>query len=400
MVYNLPIKERGGVMKRRFLCLIAILLSLLSLGGCVRFTGGSIGCWATPISTPITEYYEDSYTARNPWNIKLHNGILYFATGDYGANSGRTPIFAYDTVSGSWLDPFVTYDEALEVIREVGGDLIAVGNDSTEPGKDGNYYELKDGEWVAYTDVPDAVHVFDVAEYNGSRFFAIGTDDVEHFPVVLQTEDGGFSQVRFLKNGENRLSEEDFEFARVYNLFIAGGELYAFFFAPHLDTAKPHTYEFYKYDGEAFCFVSSFDDLPIKFLSINDGEKNRLLRQNFLTYEFSRGDHAYFASGILYKTSDFINVEKIELPESVAVSDLLCFENRYYVLSFSRNADGGFTNTVWELSGEDVFTKIVSFKTDNAYALSFEYDGDKFYIALGNRASTDNVGSLCIVDAG
>ena len=76
MVYNLHIKERGGAMKRRFLSLVAILISLLSFSGCVKFTRGSIGCWAVPMRTPISEYYEDSPTAKNPWNIKLYNGIF------------------------------------------------------------------------------------------------------------------------------------------------------------------------------------------------------------------------------------------------------------------------------------------------------------------------------------
>lgn len=398
MVYNLPIKEGGGAMKRRFLCLIAILLSLLSLGGCVSFKSGSIGCWAVPMRTPISEYYEDSPTARNPWNMKLYDGILYFATGDYGANSGKTPIFAYDTVNGCWLEPFLTSDEALESIREIGNTLIAVGNDSTESGIEGNYYELDGGRWTAHTDIPDAMHVFDVAEYDGARFFAIGTDDAEHFPVLKQTADGNFVGISFLKSGENRVSGEDFEFLRAYNLFIADGELYTFFFAPHLDKSKPHVYEFYKYDGEAFRFVSDFGELPISFLGINDGEKNRLLRQNFFTYEFSVGEYAYFTSGLLYKTRDFENIEQIEIPSGGAVSDLVCRDGQYFVLSFSRNTDGGFTNTVWELKADDEFSKMVSFKTDDAYGLSFEFDGERFYVALGNRSSTDGVGSLCIID--
>ena len=350
------------------------------------------------MKTPILEYYEEDSTAKNPWNIKLYNGILYFATGDYGANSGRTPIFAYDTVSGCWLEPFLTSDEALEVIREIDGTLVAVGNDSTEPGTIGNYYELRDGEWVAHKDIPAAVHVFDVAEHGGKRFFAIGTDDAEHFPVVVENADGSFTQIEFLKDGVSRFSGAGLEFARAYNLFSLGDELYAFFFAPHIDTSKSHVYEFYKYDGEAFRFVSDLDGLPIKFLTVSDGGRNKLLHQNFFTYEFSKDDCAYFTSGFLYKTRDFVNVERLETPDSGAITDLLCFDGEYYTLSFIRNADGGFTNTVWSLGSGDSFTAVVSFKTEDAYALSLEFDGDKFYIALGNRADTDGVGGLCIID--
>ena len=95
---------------------------------------------------------------------------------------------------------------------------------------------------------------------------------------------------------------------------------------------------------------------------------------------------------------DFENIERVDIPDGGAVSDLVCRDGQYFVLSFSRNADGGFTNTVWELKADDEFSKMVSFKTDDAYGLSFEFDGERFYVALGNRSSTDGVGSLCIID--
>lgn len=383
---------------RRFLCLIALALSLLTLSGCVRFTRQNIGCVVSPKETPIASFYEDYPTAKNPWNMKLYDGILYFATGDYGSNSGNTPIFAYDTRSGCWLEPFLTNDEALDAIRFVDGRLLVLGNDSTAADSFGNYYELSDNGWVAHKNLPGAVHVFDVAEYRGERFFGIGTDGTELSPVIRMDGVGACSYVPFMKNGEDRLEQEDFEFSRVYNFFTAGGELYAFFFAPHLDTSSAHTYEFYKYDGEQFNYVSSFEDLPIKFVGVSDGEKSKLLRQNFFVYEFSRGDSAYFTSGFLYKTRDFVNVEKIAAPNDDVVSDLLCFAGEYYVLTFSRKGGTNFSNTVWKLNDDDSMTKVASFRTLDAYALSFEYDGDKFYVALGNRASTEAVGSLCIVD--
>ena len=383
---------------RRFLCLIALALSLLTLSGCVRFTRGSIECVLAPEQTPICAFYEDYPTAKNPWNMKLCDGILYFATGDYGSNSGNTPIFAYDTRSGCWLEPFLTNDEALDAIRVIDGRLFVLGNDSTAAETVGNYYELTENGWVAHKNLPGAVHVFDVIAHGGERFFGIGTDGTELSPIIRMDAEGEYSYVPIVKSGENRLTQEDLEFSRVYNFFTAGGELYAFFFAPHLDTSKAHTYEFYKYDGESFDYVSSFDDLSIRLIGVSNGEKSKLLRQNFFTYEFSRGESAYFTSGFLYKTRDFINAEKISAPGDDVVSDLLCFGGEYYVLTFSRNDRASFANTVWRLNDDDSMTKIISFRTLDAYALSFEYDGDKFYIALGNRASTEAVGSLCIVD--
>ena len=386
-----------GEYMRRFLCLIALVLSLLTLSGCMRLTWQSIDCVADPQETPISAFYEDYPTAKNPWNMKLCDGILYFATGDYGSNSGNTPIFAYDTKNERWIEPFITSDEALDAFRTVGDTLFAVGNDSTEEGFRGNYYELTANGWVAHKNLSGAVHVFDVIDYGGARFFGIGTDDTSISPVIR--DDGTRRYLPFLKNGENRLLQEDFDFSRVYNFFVADGELYAFFFAPHIDTQKMHTYEFYKYDGESFCYVSTFEDLPIKFLGVSDGEKSKFLRQNFFTYEFSRGGSAYFTSGFLYKTRDFLNVEKIPVPGDDVVSDLLCFKGECYVLTFSRNDRASFANTVWRLNDDDSMTKIISFRTLDAYALSFEYDGDKFYVALGNRANTEDVGSLCIVNS-
>ena len=385
---------------RRVFCVIAALFFLLAFGGCDEPPPENENCKSLAMETPISQGYENYPTAKNPWNVKLFDGVLYFATGDYGKNSGNTPIFAYDTESGRWLDPFISSDEALDAFRVIDGRLFAVGNDSTLNGSVGNYYELTEGGWVTHSDLEGAVHVFDVTEHNGTRFFAIGTEDPTVSPVISDNGNGEFSYLRFTKDGENRLLSEDFEFSRVYNLFSVNGELYAFFFAPHLDTSKPHTYEFYKYDGEGFEFISDMEELGIGFVGVYDGEKSKQLRQNFLNCEFARNGYAYFTSGFLYKSSDFESAQKIEIDKGCVVSDILCYNGECYALTFERSFFNIFINTVWHLNDDDTATPITTFSTREAYALSFEFDGDKFYVALGNRADTVNVGKLCIIDAG
>ncbi len=391
-------------MKYRFRFIGLILLMAIFLSSCVdlRFFlppkkhGERL---ITDIGSPINDYYTKELTreyptARNPWKMAIYNGVLYVATGDYTQNSGNTPIFAYDLEEKEWKAPYITADESLEVFREIGGKLYAVGNDSTAPTWEyGNYYELDGEGWLAHKDLPGAVHCFDIIEYDGAKFFGIGTENGGISPVLRADNNGGYSSVEFIKDGESRLSAELLEFCRAYNFFIAGGELYVFLLAPYLDGETQTAYEIFKYDGEKFVYHRALDYSGVGFLRVPDGDKNKLLRQNFFTYEFTKDGCAYFASGYLFKTADFLSFERVHLPNGGAVTDMLEVSGEYYVLSFTKE-DDMYKNTVWRMEEGDSFEKVLEFEHEGAYALSFAFDGERFYIGMGNRANTKYVGTV------
>ena len=371
----------------RITIIISLILSLLF---------GVHSSVAESISSPIPEHYESHPVGKNPWNMTVFDGKLYVASGDYNTNSGKTPIFTYDVEKGEWCEPYLTSDESLEAFRVIDGKLYAVGNDSTLGGGTGNYYVLDGGVWTAHTDIPGAFHVFDAISFGGKTFFGIGVDDNLSSPV-LTLEGGEYSAVDFIKNGKS-IFPLDEAFSRAYNFLVADGELYAFILKA--ENSVQSVQEFYRYNGEVFEFVSERDPDEIYFFTLqveSDGKKaNKKLSQNFLNYEFTKDGYAYFTTGALFKTKDFLSYERLVPNGGAIITDTVRYGDEYYALGFRRsknNAEAN-VNVVWRLEDDDSFTAVASFGSEGNYALSLAVSEDEFFVGMGNRASTDGVGEI------
>ena len=60
-------------------------------------------------------------------------------------------------------------------------------------------------------------------------------------------------------------------------------------------------------------------------------------------------------------------------------------DGKLYVLGFKKTSSStnAYTNYVWSLDENDTFTELRSCTSTGAYALSFEKDGEFFYLGLG-----------------
>ena len=353
------------------------------------------------LNSPISEHYGEMANAKNPWNSVFYGGKLYIASGDYTQSSGNTPIFTYDAASCEWVEAFVTSDDSLDVFRIIDGRLFAVGNDSTASYNLGNYYVLDGDTWTAYGDVPNAAHVFDVAQMGDRLFFGIGTRTGALSPAVCLDSEGIYSSVPFVKGGESLFPSDAFSYSRVYNFFVLDGTLYAFLVAVREDGGRS-PYEFYRYDGEVFSFVSELDGKGVGFYKTPVEEKQKRLSQNFIAYGFERDGYAYFATGALYRTKDFISFERLSPKSGAWVSDVAELGGSRYALGFmdKRLSDGFYCNYIWRLESDGSFTEIAEFITDGTYALSLAGDGDVFFVGMGNRAAADGVGEIYKITVG
>ena len=101
----------------------------------------------------------------------------------------------------------------------------------------------------------------------------------------------------------------------------------------------------------------------------------------------SYNGYAYYTTGYLYKTQTFVKSEttKIAAPNSAIITDLMVRDGVLYALGFKKtnSTTNAYTNYVWSLNENDVFTEIRSFTSQGAYALSFEKDSEFFYVGLG-----------------
>ena len=335
------------------------------------------------LGIPTAESYADEQRlASSVWDMEACDGILYVGAGDFGANTGPTPIWSFDMEEETWSVSATVEDEAVCSFRKVGDTLIAPGIDSTVTSWEfGNYHTLSDGQWSSFQKLPGAVHNFDVTQYDGMYFFALGTADGESSPVLVSADGmGDFEPIPFYK-GEKELLDGKFSHTRVYDFFTADNGLYCLLYC-YAD-GKITDRMYCRYEEGAFCYISDAEFTPTPWKQIP--VMGKVCVENA----------QYFTTGTLYKTEDFVTVTPVEIPDGGTVTDLYTYQlgerQLLYALSNTKNEDDTYTATVY-LIGENV-TAIASY-TATAPALSLVRSGICFYLGLGGSAKLPDTGKV------
>lgn len=332
-------------------------------------------------------YSEEQILARSVWDMAVQDGVLYVGAGDYDANTGPTPIWAYDIDKGVWTVSATVNDEAVSRFCVFEDTLLAPGIDAVGTSWEyGNYHILDGGQWTSIEDLPGAVHNFDITRFEGSRFFALGTADGEASPV-LASADGrtDFRPIPFYKDGATVLDGR-YSFIRVYDFFAFGERLYCYFCGYREDGTVNR--EFFEYADGCFTYLR---DADLDYFHC---------KQMPVCGKISDGETQYFTTGKLYRTDDFQTVTPVELPDDGFVADLCGYElgerRLLYALSNIPNDDGTYTATVYLLN--DGITAVAGY-TAQAPALSLVRDGAYFYIGLGGAAGSPDTGAVIRLSA-
>ena len=327
-------------------------------------------------------YTEKQRLSSSVWDMEIFDGVLYIGAGDYSANTGPTPIWAYDTETETWSAAAVVEEETVCRFCRIGDALIAPGIDATgNSWKHGNYHTLSGGQWVSFQELPGAVHNFDVTHYGGRYFFALGTADGETSPV-LTSADGktDFQPIPFYKKGRSLL-DGSCSYTRVYDFFCVGGSLYCLLYC-------------YTDEGSEIPMFFRFEDGAFQY--VNDAEQDaKYWKQIPVMGKAALGSVQYFTTGTLYKTTDFSDITAVELPDGGVVTDLYTYalgeRQLLYALSNVKNEDGTYTATVYLL--EETATAVASC-TATAPALSFVRDGFCFYLGFGGSQTSSDTGKV------
>jgi hypothetical protein len=115
--------------------------------------------------------------ARTVYDMQLYRGRIYFSCGDIDRNRGPVPIWSFAPTDAGFVKEFVTDDDAIECLRVYGDTLYAPGTDGAgaQSWALGNLYAKKNGIWTKLRTVPNGIHVFDAAEWQGKLFTVTGT---------------------------------------------------------------------------------------------------------------------------------------------------------------------------------------------------------------------------------
>ena len=383
----------------KFRYLILVLTILLCLSSCKNNT--KVNSQLNPenaknneismvdLGVSSKENTDLNLNARNPWDMTLIEGSLYVATGDFANDSGTTSIWEFNK-SGKWTNSGDVEQEAIVRFLNLNGQNIAVGADPIGRPEYAENYVLKKGKWEVFSKIEGALHTFDIEYFDGAFYFGVGYE-ADAYPVVkFIPETNEYVNIPLYKNGIDVISmlqsSGNTEYKRVYDLFNINEKLYCAFSVEY--TNGKTTIEFFELKDDRFEFCQAF---KASGMQINKVVKNQMLFNS----DAVLGDSCYLSLGNLYKTSDFINFTKIDIPDNASVTDLIVDKSSetLYILAVTKN-DKQFKNTIFSLSNDNL-TEIYSFD-HNCSALSFVKDKDDcFYVGLGGDGiNSDDIGKI------
>lgn len=351
--------------------------------------------------------------ARNIWDMQVFDGKIYIGHGNSSnaepaPNAGPIPIAYFDPRTQKFATQDIIYsnpsnrksvtkkevdEEQIDIFRVLDGKLVIPGHDARgEDWNYGNYYVLDNGKWKKFRDIPDAIHVYDMAFYKGKLFAAISSDNAE----VLMSDDSG-KPWKSLGN----TSYGD----RTYTFFTFQGKLYA------TGVLIPGIKEL---DTTPLLTVNP--DLKVSYTDISASEwlpgvtpsaetaQMKIIRpvefKNKLLYLYgeSQNDHQTLPLG-LAAASNMKEVSPVTLPEKKAVPrDILVRDDEAYVLAALPKDDGSYTNFVYASNDGKAWRELFHFKQDT-FARSFEELNGDFYFGLGSDAeqqcTTNGNATMC-----
>ena len=353
------------------ICLIIVFATLaLFLFGCDR-------SYYSVLGNPTSERFSEGQIASCVWDITYHDGKIFIGSGDYDKNTRPTDIWAFDLQSEEWVKTGTVEDDAITRFLYINNKLVAPGIDPAEDWTLGNYYTYNGSTWEKTRTLPNAVHTFDMLEYEGKLFAGIGVDhDFSPFVVSI---DGGqtFNHVELYKDNKPE-DLEQYAFSRAYELIEYNSKLYSI--VRHAFMKGQTEQDGYTYVSTLYVYengvMNSVCDLTGKFNLFGASV-------NMFNSKATFNEKLYFASDYLYQTSDMQNFEKIRLPQGQAVSKFIIENDTMYILGVKQVGEQ-FRNVVYSTKDVVTFEEVFCFDY-SVPALSMVKVQDDFYLGMGNR---------------
>lgn len=319
-------------------------------------------------------YEKLSPKARVPWDLCLYQDYLYVGAGDYDANLSPKVFQRYHTENGVWESCGRAYDEEIHRFIEIGDQLCVPGADPLGDWSKGNYYILQQDAFSLYRVIPNAIHTFDIVEYDGKLFVGNGVSAGKYPVEVSEVGSDSFTQVIFYKN-DHALDTRAFTEIRVYDFFVCNDTLYAFL---TLDAER----SVYRYENGVFVYDNLW---TYKLVWVRDEIHVPIWAK------VSHNNTVYLTTGLLYATNDLNTFTAIDVGNTQRITDILVYDDVVYALGYCKLDTGIYENRIFRLS-EQQAVLVASFQ-NQAPAISFARDESTWYFGLSAPAAG------CIISA-
>jgi hypothetical protein len=126
--------------------------------------------------------------SRSVWDLMLYDGRIYVGGGDYWDNTGPVDIYSFSPVEGDMRLEYTAPDEMVSRMYVFDGRLVVPGNDPKESWDLGNLYIKEAGEWREVRTLPNVLHCFGLAYTDG---VLLASTSGEHQPKLLRSTNWG-----------------------------------------------------------------------------------------------------------------------------------------------------------------------------------------------------------------
>jgi len=328
------------------------------------------------------------WIARNVWDMIVFQDRLYVGCGDYHSNAGPIDVWSRQG-DADWVNEYTVDEEQIGKFRVLDGTLVIPGMDARQGHEFGNWYDLEVAGWTKHRNIPGGLHVFDIFDYQGMRFAALGADPEK--PALAISKDGGQTWTEQLVPGDGQpqsviqsgvctTQEVASITLQAYNFFTIDGDLY-------LDT---NGYGQYKCTDKGAIFIAvreltKWDGTQLQPLDIYPFPG---LVTNYMYSPTTYGKGVVYIGhsvrenmGYVYEMGSDLVPQTLTVPNCTFPQSLTTSSGVLYALCGEPAGDN------WRISVQTTcdlihWTELVNF-TEPTYARSFALGSDAIYFGLG-----------------
>lgn len=323
--------------------------------------------------------------ANNIWDMQVYNNRIYFGHGDFNNNAGPIPVIYYNPANNEFINQYTVDEEQIDVYKIINDKLYIPGYDARESWNLGNFYVLEKDQWMKYRTIPQAIHVNDLACYNG-RLYAAVTTSKTGWGEVLASDNMGKTWSSQVPPNENFMLVNDWaaSFLEFDDKLCAAGAL-IFPLSPGAASWYTKFQNLLVIDStgpKIHSYDQSFLPKARKDCQYTIKRQTKIADSILYLSGFFRPDDIWSPES-LYAAKDINDIRRIILPNANTVpSDILSRNNTAYVLTFIENLNRSFTNIVYKSDDLENWTELFRLDTDT-FARSFEELNGDFYLGLG-----------------
>lgn len=161
----------------------------------------------------------DQAYARNVWDLTIYEDRLYIGAGNSSnrgpnPNAGPVPILSFDLSTQRFSEEGVVDEEQIDIFRTLDDQLVIPGHDATNRNTLNNWFGSLHvrtaGSWEKRMNVPNGIHVYDLYDFEGHTYAALGTTGREPSLLVADGLEGDW-QPAAPTNGFRKFGLFDFE---------------------------------------------------------------------------------------------------------------------------------------------------------------------------------------------